>query len=104
MTPTTQDALRDRFARFSAQWKQESQFMSNTAQMALLRSYQSIIGMGMAAVPMILEDLRREPDQWFWALESITLENPVPPSAAGKVEEMARAWVEWGIQAGHISG
>jgi hypothetical protein len=103
MSATTQDALRDRFARFSAQWKQESQFMSNTAQMALLRSYQSIIGMGDPAVPLILEELRRDPDQWFWALEAITLENPVPPAAAGKVDEMARAWVDWGVRNGYIS-
>jgi hypothetical protein len=96
-------SLHDRFKRLAAQWKQESQFMSNTAQMALLRSYQSIIGMGDPAVPMILEELRREPDQWFWALEAITLENPVPLVAAGKVDEMAKAWVEWGVRSGYIT-
>jgi hypothetical protein len=52
---------------------------------------------------MILEELRREPDHWFWALEAITLANPVPPEAGGKVEEMARAWIEWGIREGYIS-
>ena len=36
---------------------------------------------------------------WFWALEAITEENPVPP-AAGKVREMARAWVDWGKRQG----
>ena len=36
-------------------------YLSNTAQMAILRPYQQIIGMGMAAVPLILEELRREP-------------------------------------------
>jgi len=29
-------------------------------QMALLRPYQSIIGMGMPVVPLILEELERE--------------------------------------------
>ena len=48
------------------------------AQMAMLRPYQQIVGMGMIAVPLILEELHREPDQWFWALECITEENPVP--------------------------
>jgi hypothetical protein len=35
------------------------------------------------------DELRREPDQWFWALESITEENPVPPEAKGNVRQMA---------------
>jgi hypothetical protein len=70
--------------------------MSNTAQMAMLRPYQQIIGMGWEAVSLILEELRREPDQWFWALEAITDENPVPPEAAGKVRQMAQAWIDWG--------
>jgi hypothetical protein len=70
--------------------------MANAAQMAMLRPYQQIIGMGWEAVPLILEELRREPDQWFWALEAITDENPVPPEAAGKVRQMAQAWLAWG--------
>ena len=95
--------VRDRFRRLAEQWKTESRHMSNTAQMAMLRSYQNIIGMGDPAIPLILEEMRLEPDQWFWALEAITLENPVPKDAAGKVEQMTRAWIEWGIQRGYIS-
>ena len=54
------------------------------------------------AVPLIFEDLRREPDQWFWALEAITEENPVLPEAAGKVREMARAWIDSGKRHGFL--
>ena len=71
--------------------------------MAMLRPYQQIIGMGTAAVPLILEELQREPDQWFWALECITEENPVPPQDAGRVRAMAEAWVRWGIERGFLS-
>src|SRR4051812_33627206 len=87
---------RERFRRLAAEWKDLSQHMSNPAQMAMLRPYQKIIGMGADAVPFILEELRREPDQWFWALEAITDENPVPADTAGKVRQMAQAWIEWG--------
>ena len=86
----------ERFRRHLTEWKQQSQYLSNTAQMALLKPYQHIIGMGVPAVPLILGELRREPDQWFWALECITGENPVPPEAAGKVRLMADAWIRWG--------
>jgi hypothetical protein len=68
----------------------------------MLQPYQRIIGMGWPAVPLILEELSREPDQWFLALEAITEENPVNPEDAGKVCVMARAWLEWGRRSGLI--
>lgn len=93
----------DRFRRLADEWKDKSKHLSNTAQMAMLRSYQRIIGMGREAVPFILTELQREPDQWFWALEAITEENPVPAEAVGKVRLMAQAWIEWGKQRGFVS-
>ena len=98
--PTTE--MRDRFRRLAAEWKEQSRCLSNTAQMAMLRPYQRIIGMGWPAVPLILDELRRDPDQWFWALEAITEENPVPPEAAGQVRRSADAWVEWGRDRGLV--
>lgn len=99
----TLETLEQRFQRHAAEWKEQSRFLSNTARMAMLRPYQRIIGMGPAAVPLLLRELQREPDHWFWALESITDQNPVQPEAAGKVELMASAWIEWGRRAGYIS-
>ena len=102
--PTVQEELtRERFHRLANEWKERSRFLSNTAQIAMLPSYQRIIGMGLAAVPFILEELQREPRQWFWALEAITEANPVPPEAAGKVRLMAQVWIDWGKQQGYIS-
>lgn len=66
----------------------------------MLTPYQRIIGMGPSVVPLILEELSREPDQWFWALESITEENPVPSEARGSVPQMTEAWLQWGRQQG----
>jgi hypothetical protein len=62
-----------------------------------------IIGMGTAAVPLILEELSREPDQWFWALECITEANPVPREDAGRVMAMADAWIRWGAERGYVT-
>ena len=94
----------DRFRLFARQWKAESRYLSNTGQIEMLESYQSIIAMGESAIPLILEELRREPaDHWFWALEAITLENPVPMESTGKVEAMAKAWIQWGIKNVYIS-
>src|SRR5205807_10056948 len=92
--------MRERFQRLAADWKQQSRYLSNTAQMAMLKPYQRIIGMGWPAVPLILDELRRDPDQWFWALEAITEEDPVPAAAAGHVRRSADAWVDWGRERG----
>ncbi len=98
-----EEVARERFQRLAHDWKEKSRHLSNTAQMATLPSYQRIIGMGDAAVPLILEELQREPDQWFWALEAITEENPVSPEDAGRVRKMAQAWIDWGKRKGLLS-
>ncbi len=99
----TSSETRNRFRRLADEWKQQSRILSNTAQMAMLKPYQRIIGMGWEAVPLILEELARHPDQWFWALESITEENPVPAEAAGFVRLSADSWVTWGRERGLIA-
>jgi hypothetical protein len=95
--------VRERFRQLAAQWKEQSRHMSNVAQMAMLMPYQQIIGMGEAVVPLLLEELQRDPDQWFWALEAIAQENPVPPDAAGKVRATAEEWVAWGKRRGYLA-
>jgi hypothetical protein len=101
-TVATAENVRDRFQRLAAKWKEQSRFLSNTLQIAMLDSYQSIIGLGEPAVPLILEELRREPAQWFWALKAITEQDPVPAEARGQVRLMAQAWIDWGRQRGLI--
>jgi hypothetical protein len=101
IAPTT-IGNRERFQRLTAEWKAQAEYLSNTAQIDMLVPYQRIIGMGAPVVPLILEELQREPDQWFWALEAITEENPVPPESAGKVAVMADAWLQWGRQRGYV--
>jgi predicted DNA-binding antitoxin AbrB/MazE fold protein len=90
--------LRRRFEVLSAQWKEETRYLSSTTDIATNQAYQRIIGMGMPVVPLILEDLRKEPFHWFWALNAITGEDPVPQSMRGRVREMAGAWISWGVK------
>src|SRR5712692_8443635 len=91
-------AMGERFHRLASEWKEQARYLSNSMRMAMLPPYQRIIGMGMPVVPLILEELRREPHHWFWALEAITEHNPVPPESLGKIQAMADAWVKWGIK------
>jgi len=59
-------------------------------------AYQAIIGMGAAALPMILEDLRQNSGHWYWALKAISNEDPVVPGDRGSIKKMRNAWLQWG--------
>ncbi|MDE2840876.1 MAG: N-6 DNA methylase [Chloroflexota bacterium] len=89
------------FYRLAAEWR-ESREPGDTHQMALHMAYQRIIGLGKPAVPFILRELKRNPDHWFWALNAITGEDPVPQNAQGELGRMTEAWLEWGREEGYV--
>jgi hypothetical protein len=72
--------------------------------MATCPAYQSIIGIGPAAIPLILSQLEsegEEPDHWFWALRALTSADPVKEEDRGDIVRMATAWIEWGRAQGY---
>ena len=61
--------------------------------------YRELVSLGEPGIPLILAELEREPDvSWFTVLTAITGADPVPAAAAGRVDDMARAWLDWGRQ------
>lgn len=103
MPEAGQSAIRRKFARLSRRWRRETAVLSSTVDIAMHPAYQAIIGMGEAVVPLILVSLAHRCDHWFWALEAITQDNPVPRRSRGNVEEMARAWLKWGHERGLVT-
>lgn len=92
------------FKTFAGRWQREKGISSSTTEIVLCPSYQHIIGMGEAALPFIFRQLRAEadkPHQWFWALESITHQNPVPRAFWGRGRAMARFWLKWAEEHGY---
>jgi hypothetical protein len=90
------ESHKEEFSRLVRDWKQTRGHTSSAAKLATHPSYQKIIAMGQVAVPLILQELEREPDHWFLALRAITGTDPVPEEARGKIDEMTRAWLVWG--------
>jgi hypothetical protein len=76
--------------------------VSDYHQIILHPAYQGIIGLGMQAVPLILQELRDMPASWFWALRAITGADPTTPHQAGNNQEMANAWLQWGEKQGYL--
>jgi hypothetical protein len=83
------------FRELAEEWKAFDTPSSSVKELAMHPAYQKIIGLGRAAVPFIVAELKREPDHWFWALEAITGADPVPDEAAGDLDAMAAAWIDW---------
>lgn len=90
--------LEDVFRELVRRWKEERGPSSSTTELAMCPSYQRLIGLGPVAVPLLLHELEREPDHWFWALKAITGADPVPAASRGKLREMTQCWLDWGRQ------
>jgi hypothetical protein len=93
--------LEKTFFELANQWRRETNHMSLMSDIILHPAYQRIIGMGLNVVPLILRELSKEPDHWFWALRSITGANPIKPEDRGRLKKMAEAWLDWGRQHGY---
>lgn len=92
--------IEEKFQRLALQWKRDTEHLSSMTKMILHRSYQQIIGLGSVTLKLILQELQEDPDYWFWALESITGENPVQPD--DDFDAAVEAWLSWGKQRGLI--
>ena len=95
-------SLTQRFESLASQWRAETSHFSSTTKIVLHPSYQRIIGLGPAAIGLILQDLQQTHGHWFWALSAITGADPISTEDAGDVDKMAQAWVNWGQREGYL--
>lgn len=95
--------MRREFTNLTKQWQSAHQFTSSISDVALHPAYQRIIGLGPAVLPLIFRDLEKSLNHWFWALNALTGENPVPEDQYGDMEAMRARWLEWGRARGIIA-
>ena len=101
--PKRESSLEDEFQNCAAAWKRDTGHLSVEGDIASHEAYQSIIGMGEKAIPLILKDLMREPHHWFVALGELTGESPeLREEDRGSIEALSDAWIEWGKSKGYI--
>ena len=97
----TDPRIEQKFIRLRDEWKSQRGPVSSTTKVVMHPAYQTIIGMGIDAVPLLLRELETNLDQWFWALRSITEADPVAEKDRGDGQAMAKAWLEWGRDQGY---
>ena len=88
------------FKKQEKKWIRETLYSSSLTDKYLHPSYARIIGMGLPVVPLILQSLEKEPNDWFYALRAITGANPVRSKDAGYMQKMSQAWLSWGRKRG----
>jgi len=98
--PTNQTKLERIFQEHVDLWKEATEHCSSLSRMIVHPSYRRIMGMGPAALPLILRELKEHPDHWFVALNAITGIDPVPDKST--FDEAVRAWLAWGVREGYL--
>ena len=94
--------LESLFGRLVQEWHHDTDVLSDSSRLAMHPAYQRIIGLGPQVVPLILREMRDRGGHWFWALRSITGDNPVPAEEVGRVARMKELWLQWGREKGYI--
>jgi len=87
------DITRTIFGALVQQWKKETGHFSIFEQKASHPAYQCIIELGEPLLPLLIDELKNSPRNWFWALRKIAKCNPVRPNAT--VQEAVMDWTEW---------
>jgi hypothetical protein len=95
----------EQFHKLTLDWHAERGATSSITEMAMCKSYLSIIAMGPAVIPLILrkmEDEGDEPDMWFVALQALTHNDPVTDASRGDFKKMADSWLAWARRSGYV--
>jgi hypothetical protein len=99
LRPHADESLEEVFSALASQWKKETWFLSSPRRRISHPAYLKVIGLGAPAIPLLIRELRDNPDQWVYALEAITREDPAPN--AQSLAESRAAWLAWANQHGY---
>jgi hypothetical protein len=88
------------FETLTKRWQRDTRHVSLISKKVAHPAYLRIVGMGEAAIPLLLEALRDRPDHWFAALRAIANVDPCPIDA--NPSQAREAWLSWGRSHGYI--
>jgi hypothetical protein len=94
------DELRAEFETLSDQWRRDTRHLSLISKKIVHPAYLRIVGMGEAAIPLLLESLRDNPTHWFTALRATA--NTDPSAVDANPSQAREAWLSWGRSQGYI--
>ncbi len=96
--------IESKFQSLAKTWRADTEHASSVSRMIAHPSYLAIIKLGSQypneVVALILKELRRRPDYWFVALETITGQRL--SKTDGDFDDERRAWLKWGKNRGYL--
>lgn len=92
---TTKPSLKEKFLDLKKAWLKETLIESSSDKICSNENYQEIIRLGFQVVPLIIEDMKKEPHHWFQALTKITNVDPTMPYNRGDLNKMTKDWLDY---------
>ena len=89
-----EQSLDAEFKMLVDKWREDTFFQSSLSEICFHPAYQTIMAMGKEALPLILSDLEKRNDHWFYALKHIARRDA--GAGAKNLEAARRLWLEWG--------
>jgi hypothetical protein len=99
-SPASAALTEDEFRTMVSEWNRGTAFVSSVSEIIGHPAFRRIVASGPESIPYLLEQLRSEPSYLVLALSEIMGVNPVPPGAAGRITDIAKAWLAWGEKNG----
>jgi len=97
-----EQSLKQWFAKRADRWTAETGIHSSPVIRFMHKDYQSIMARGKEVIPYILDRLKTQPDDWFWALKYLA-DNYDAAEGANSFDEAVKAWLKWGVENDYIS-
>lgn len=94
------EQFRVEFEALAKRWQRETRHLSLISKKTAHPAYFRIMGMGGAAIPLLLEALRDKPAHWFEALRATANIDPSPVDA--NPSRAREAWLAWGRSQGLV--
>jgi hypothetical protein len=88
--------LKTEFNLLVQKWRDETLFVSSLGKQFTHPAYVRIIAMGKEGLPLVLNEMQKSNDNWFYALKFMAGED----AAAGidNFEDAKSAWLLWGYK------
>lgn len=97
------DLLQEEFCSLRDEWLSDPFAQMMGVPDTLHPAFRRIVGMGEAAIPLLIQELDLKTGHWDMALREITGEYPVPEADWGNLSRIASQWHLWAKARGYVS-
>ncbi len=99
-TTSRSEALAKEFQTLVDQWTEETFFLSSLGKQFTHPAYVRIMAMGREGLPLVLNQLQRSQDNWFYALKYMAGRDVA--AGINDCEAAKAAWLAWGYENNYI--